>query len=121
MSAAYFTAELARFGPGEAAAAPSLEAARAYCRNLARTHYENFTVASWLLPAKLRQHFYHVYAYCRWADDLADEVYEPGRSDAPLDWWEEQLDACYRGQARHPVFVALRDTIEQFAIPAEPF
>ena len=121
MSSATFTAELARFGPDEAAAPPSREEARAYCRHLARTHYENFTVASWLLPRALRQHFYHVYAYCRWADDLADEVHEPGRSEALLDWWEEQLEACYRGDARHPVFVALRETIEQFAIPAEPF
>ena len=49
-------------------------AARAYCSRLARTHYENFTVASWLLPRRLLRHFHAVYAYCRWADDLADEA-----------------------------------------------
>src|SRR4051812_48273465 len=88
MSSALFTTELARLGPDKAAAPPSREEARAYCRTLARTHYENFTVASWLLPRDLRQHFYHVYAYCRWADDLADEVDDPTRSEQLLDWWE---------------------------------
>ncbi len=94
---------------------------RRYCRRLARRHYENFTVASWLLPRRLRPHFYHVYAYCRWADDLADEARSPEESLDLLDWWEEQLQACYRGRAVHPVFVALADTIEQFGIPPDPF
>ncbi len=100
---------------------PSLEEARRYCESLARRHYENFHVATRLLPKRARTHFYPVYAYCRWADDLGDETGDPARSLALLDRWEEELDACYRGEARHPVFVALRKTIEQCQIPPEPF
>ncbi len=117
-----FTAELARLGPDQKAGRPPTPAeARAYCRRLARSHYENFTVVSWLLPRALRQHFYNVYAYCRWADDLADEAAGPTESLALLDWWERQLHDCYRGHSVHPVFVALRTTIKEFSIPQEPF
>ena len=116
-----FATELARFGPRQhVAPALSPAEARAYCRRLARTHYENFSVASWLLPRALRQHFYNLYAYCRWSDDLADETSSPDESEALLDWWESQLTDCYRGIVHHPVFVALRETIAEFAIPIEP-
>jgi len=100
---------------------PPVDEARRYCESLARRHYENFHVATQLLPSRLRAHFYPVYAYCRWADDLGDETGDPARSLRLLDLWEEELDACYRGEARHPVFVALRGTIEQCHIPPEPF
>ncbi|MBI3840267.1 MAG: squalene synthase HpnC [Planctomycetia bacterium] len=114
--------ELARYGPHARRAEPLARAeAVAYCRNLARGHYENFTVASWLLPRHLLPHFYAVYAYCRWADDLADETDEPEESLKLLDWWEGQLRRCYSGQAEHPVFIALLSTIEEFSIPPEPF
>jgi len=69
----------------------------------------------------LRHHFHAVYAYCRWADDLADETSSPAESLALLDWWYESLDSCYRGRATHPVFVALAETIAEFSIPIEPF
>ena len=78
-------------------------------------------MASWLLPRHLLPHFYAIYAYCRWADDLADEIGQPGESLRLLDWWESQLDRCYAGQAEHPVFIALLPTIEEFSIPKEPF
>ena len=100
---------------------PSVEQARRYCESLARSHYENFSIATLLLPRRLRTHFYPVYAYCRWADDLGDETGDPARSLELLDRWEEELVACYRGEVRHPVFVALRETIEQCRIPPEPF
>lgn len=118
-----FAMELARHGPaGEAQRpAPTVEESFAYCRRLARTHYENFVVASRLLPRPLRQHFANVYAYCRWSDDLADETASREESLALLDWWEGQLDGCYAGRATHPVFVALRHTIVKFDIPQEPF
>jgi squalene synthase HpnC len=117
-----FAAELAHYGPKAAAEqCPSLNESRDYCRRLARSHYENFTVASWLLPRHLRQHFYHVYAYCRWSDDLADETGDPAQSLELLAWWEDQLRQCYRGHARHPVFVALAETIREFQIPVDPF
>jgi squalene synthase HpnC len=101
--------------------APSLREARAYCERLAKSHYENFSVATWFLPKKLRPHFYSIYAYCRISDDLGDEVGNPQQSLALLDEWEEELDACYAGVARHPVFVALRPTILVCGIPRDPF
>jgi squalene synthase HpnC len=104
-----------------AIAPPTLPQARAYCRRLARAHYENFTVASLLLPRRLRQHLYHVYAYCRWADDLADETGDAAASQRLLDWWGEQLHDCYQGRASHPVFIALGETIRECAIPMEPW
>ena len=100
---------------------PTLEEARAYCRRLATTHYENFHVASWFLPARLRPHFHSIYAYCRIADDLGDEVGNREQSLALLDLWGRELDACYRGEARHPVFVALAETVRACDIPQQPF
>src|SRR5580700_8680872 len=101
--------------------APSLEDAREYCRRLARTHYENFSVATWFLPKNLRQDFLNVYAYCRISDDLGDEVGDASASLALLDEWQQQLDACYEGDPRHPVFVALRETVRKFEIPKHEF
>ena len=85
--------------------APTLDEARAYCQRLATTHYENFHVASWFLPERLRPHFYSIYAYCRIADDLGDEVGNREQSLALLDLWGRELDACYQGEARHPVAI----------------
>src|SRR5579872_948975 len=101
--------------------APSLAEAKQYCARLARTHYENFSVASWFLPKTLRQDFFNVYAYCRISDDLGDEVGDPQASLLLLDWWQEELDACYAGSPRHPVFVALAETNTQFGIPKQPY
>ena len=95
--------------------------ADAYTRKLARSHYENFTVASWLLPRRLRAGFRHVYCFCRWADDLADEAGDPARALELLDWWRDELDRCYAGRPRHPVFVALSPTIERSELERRPF
>jgi squalene synthase HpnC len=103
------------------AQAPTLEEARAYCQRLAESHYENFHVASWFLPKRLRPHFHSIYAYCRISDDLGDEVGDKEQSLALLDLWGSELDACYRGEARHPVFVALAETIHACDIPKDPF
>jgi len=96
-------------------------AAQEYTRWLATHHYENFNVASWLLPRDLHQHFYNLYAYCRWADDLGDEVPQKERALELLDWWERELDACYDDRPSHPVFVALRETIIAKNIPKQSF
>jgi squalene synthase HpnC len=101
--------------------APTLEEARAWCKRLAESHYENFHVASWFLPRDLRPHFHSIYAYCRVSDDLGDEVGDPAQALALLDEWGRELDACYEGRARHPVFVALTETIRECFIPKEPF
>jgi squalene synthase HpnC len=101
--------------------APSEAEAQEYCRRLARSHYENFSVATWFLPERLRQHFFNVYAYCRIADDLGDEVGDPEASLQLLDEWQAELNACYAGSPRHPVFVALARTVRQFDVPRQPF
>jgi len=123
--------------------APSLNEAQQYCEKLARSHYENFSVASWFLPARLRQHFFNVYSYCRISDDLGDEVGDTRTALALLDIWQGELDATYlslvqpplkdvrcdverlqpgiscvhHSGPKHPVFVALRETIREFDIP----
>jgi squalene synthase HpnC len=97
----------------------TVEEAFAYCRQLAHGHYENFSVASFLLPADKRRHMYSVYAFCRGVDDLGDEA--EGDRLALLDDWESELRRCYQGSPRHPAFVALRETIAAFDIPPEPF
>jgi squalene synthase HpnC len=100
---------------------PAKAEAQEYCRQLARSHYENFSVASWFLPKRLRQHFFNVYAYCRISDDLGDEVGNAAQSLQLLDQWESELNACYDGRPRHPVFVAMADTVRRFEIPKHEF
>ncbi|HEY6339132.1 MAG TPA: squalene synthase HpnC [Candidatus Sulfotelmatobacter sp.] len=100
---------------------PTLAEAQQYCARLTRTHYENFSVATWFLPRRLRQHFFNVYAYCRISDDLGDEVGDPSASLALLDQWQAELDACYAGSPHHPVFVALAETVREFEIPQHEF
>jgi squalene synthase HpnC len=100
---------------------PTLAEAREYCARLAGTHYENFSVASWFLPRRLRQHFFNLYAYCRISDDLGDEVGDPAASLELLDQWQLELDACYDGTPKHPVFVALAETVRNFDIPKHEF
>ncbi len=109
------------YSPDAAAARYSPSEAEAYTRWLATHHYENFNVVSFLLPKRLHQDFYNVYAYCRWADDLGDEMGSAEESLRLLAWWREQLNAMYGGEATHPVFVALRGTVARHAIPREPF
>ena len=116
-----FARELARFGPGQLDRPPPLGLARSYCAWVTRSHYENFTVASWLLPRRLLPHFQAIYAYCRWADDLADETSGGSESLALLDWWRAELAAAFAGQPRHPVMVALAATIQRFQMSPEPF
>ncbi len=95
--------------------------AEAYTRKLATTHYENFHVVSFLLPKHLHQDFYNVYAYCRSADDLADEIPDTEESLRQLHAWGRELDRMYAGEAEHPVFVALKGTVAKYGIPKQPF
>ena len=97
----------------------SVEQSYEYCRKLAKSHYENFTVASWFLPREKRPHVYAIYAFCRFVDDLGDE--SPGDRLGLLDWWENELRSCYTSTPTHPIAVALRETIHRFEIPQEPF
>jgi squalene synthase HpnC len=116
-----FVQELTRWGPKAQYGPLSRGQAIAYCANLARTHYENFSVATLLLPRRLVPHFHNIYAYCRWADDLGDETGGGQHALDLLQWWREELLHVYDGKPRHPVMVALRGTIERFAIPPTPF
>jgi squalene synthase HpnC len=95
--------------------------ATGYTRWLATHHYENFHVVSFLLPKKLHQDFYNVYSYCRWADDLGDEIGDTQESLRLLAWWRQELDRMYAGEAQHPVFVALQGTVAKYSIPQRPF
>jgi squalene synthase HpnC len=118
--------ELRRFGPdrvGPGTAPPMGEReARAWCAALARGHYENFSVLSSLVPARLRDDFAAVYAFCRWSDDLGDEAGQPGEERLRLlAWWRGELEACFAGEARHPVFVALRPAVAAHGLPIRPF
>jgi squalene synthase HpnC len=107
--------------PAAMAARPTVPEAQTYTRWLATHHYENFHVVSWLLPKRLHQDFYNVYSYCRWADDLGDEMGDTAESLRLLAWWREGLQAMYAGRATHPVFVALEGTVARYSIPQQPF
>lgn len=96
------------------------ESAR-YCEALAKQHYENFIVVSLFIPKEYRQHLYNLYAFCRWADDLGDEVEDPRLALQLLDWWEGELIACFEGKPSHPVYVALAETVKTFDLPLQPF
>jgi squalene synthase HpnC len=121
MTAWNFARELEAWGPRSGDTPVSPAAARAYCAHVAKSHYENFTVASLLLPRRLVRHFNAVYAYCRWSDDLADETAGGDLALRLIAWWRGELLACYDGTPRHPVTVALRETIRRFDIPPRPF
>ncbi len=99
------------------------EVAQRYTRWLATHHYENFGIASWLLPRHLHQHFYNIYAYCRWSDDLGDEVPNHARALRLLDAWEEEVQQIYEpgGAPQHPVLIALAETVRAKDIPSAPF
>ena len=114
-----FGDDLRHFGPGSQARV-SREQALAYCARLTATHYENFSVVTWLTPRMHRPAFQSIYAFCRWSDDLGDEVGDPGRALELLSWWRDELRAMYHGETRHPVMIALAETVERYRIPIEP-
>jgi squalene synthase HpnC len=102
---------------------PTLEEAQAWCKTLATTHYENFHVATFFLPAALRSHFHSVYAFCRTSDDLGDEVADTATATSLLASWRLMLHDCFAHpeRSRHPVYVALQPTIAACSLPMQPF
>ena len=98
-----------------------LASAEQYTRWLATQHYENFHVVTFLLPKRLHQDFYNVYAFCRWADDLGDEIGDTAESLRLLGWWRGELEAMYAGRVHHPVFVALQGTAHKYKLPMQLF
>jgi hydroxysqualene synthase len=98
----------------------TVERAYAYCEEFARAHTESFPVASRFVPAEIRPHLVALYAFARSADDFADEPQYEGRRIEALDRWEEELGRCCHGEATHPVFVALADTIDRRDLPIPP-
>ncbi|MSQ89806.1 MAG: squalene synthase HpnC [Phycisphaerales bacterium] len=114
------TVDLATFGPATSRVATAAEA-QVWCAELTRTHGENFSVLSRFVPRDRVEDFRAIYAFCRVADDLGDEMECTERSTELLAWWRSELERCYRGDASHPVFVALRPTIARHDLPAQPF
>lgn len=117
---------LDHFGPTSAPTpAVPTHAAVLYARALTRRHPENFTVLSLLVPRRLRDDVAAIYAFCRWADDLGDETgndaHARQRSTTLLDWWQHELDLCYAGRPKHPVMLALAQTINRHNLPQQPF
>ena len=112
--------QLEVFGP-QRCQAMSVDEARRWCRRLTRQHYENFSVLTRLVPKALREDFAVLYAFCRWADDLGDEIQSRERSLELLGWWRRELNLCFEGEPRHPVFVALAPTIRDHDLPQDPF
>jgi squalene synthase HpnC len=115
-----FGEDLRRFGPGSEVCV-SRDQALAYCARLTATHYENFSVVTWLTPRAHRPAFQSIYAFCRWSDDLADEVGDRARALEHLNWWKDELKAMYHGETRHPVMIALAETVARHGIPIDPF
>ncbi len=123
-----FFEQLARYGPSAlgpqstAANNFSLDDAEKYCRFVARAHYENFQIVSWLVPRHLRQDFVNIYSFCRWSDDCGDEAGSTQSATELLQWWQGELQSLYAGlPPRHPVLIALKKTIERHAIDQQPF
>ncbi len=115
-----FSDDLRRFGP-DASYRLTPQEARSYCAHLTASHYENFSVVTWLTPRALRPAFQSIYSFCRWSDDLGDEVGDPELARRLLAWWRGELRALYEGRVRHPVMIALAATVDEFSIPIEPF
>ncbi len=98
-----------------------LEACYRYCETLCRSRHHNYPVASMFARSEIRKHIFALFAFARVADDFADEAAYEGRRARELDRWEEQLHLAYRGHADHPVFIALADTVNKFALPITEF
>jgi squalene synthase HpnC len=115
-----FEDDLRHYGP-QASVRVSRAEALEYCARLTSSHYENFSVVTRLTPREFRPAFQSVYAFCRWSDDLGDEVGDPRRSLELLEWWRSELQAMYQGRAKHPVMIALAETVSRYRIPIAPF
>ncbi len=111
---------LLRWGPGMTPDV-SIQGAQDYCRSLTLAHGENFSVLTRLVPDCMKEGMCAVYAFCRWADDLGDEIGDPQRSLELLSWWRSELHACFDGRSSHPVFIALAPVLERHQLPIEPF
>lgn len=99
----------------------TVESAYAFCEKFAREHHESYPVASRFVPAEMRPHLLALYAFARAADDFADEPAYAGERIEALDGWQAELDRCFHGEATHPIFIALADTIEKRDLPVPPF
>lgn len=98
----------------------TVDEAYAECRRIAHKHGANFSVGFRFLPRVKRRAVYAAYAWCRWADDIADE--SPGENVlARLDDWQRELDACYAGTPSHPITIALADALRHFSVPKSAF
>lgn len=119
----WFERDLASYGPGTPPFQGGLARARSYCQNLAQNHYENFSVLTFWVRGRARHHMRAVYAFSRWADNLADEVADPTESRRLLAWWRGQIGQLDQPDAKpaHPVFIALQASVLEVGLPLEPF
>ncbi len=111
---------LHRWGPDSPVSMTQSDASH-WCAQFTRAHGENFSVLSALLPRASRQDFCAIYAFCRWADDLGDEAQSPEQALQLLAWWRGELQACYAGQPKHPIMIALAPVIARHALPETLF
>ena len=110
----------------------NIDEAYAFCRGVAHKYGANFSVGFRFLPRQKRRAVYAAYAFCRFADDIADEPSRTGNpafpdkqdclsSTTPLDDWQCELNRCYDGKPSHPITIALADSLTHFAIPKSAF
>ena len=111
---------LHRWGPDSPVSMTQSDASH-WCAQFTRAHGENFSVLSAVLPHASRQDFCAIYAFCRWADDLGDEAQSPEQALQLLAWWRGELQACYAGQPKHPIMIALAPVIARHALPETLF
>ena len=98
---------------------PEVEAAYAHCEALTRSSGSSFAAAFWMLPRERRRALHAIYAFCRMADDIADDPVVAGDRLRLLDRWRDELSSAYRGKATHPVGIALGHAVERFALPED--
>ncbi len=114
-------ADLAIWGPSSSSVPPTPSQAELYCKTLATSHYENFPIVNWLLPRRFHKPFCCIYAFCRWSDDLGDEIRDAGESLRLLEWWRSETVRCFGGNATHPVFAAMLPKIPEYRLVQQPF
>jgi len=99
----------------------TLREAQNHCAELVRQADSSFSAAFWMFPRDQRRALHAIYAFCRLADDIADDPAVRGDRRLLLERWHAELSSAYRGEAVHPVGVALADAARRFELPEAVF